>query len=517
MGASMKDSVFGLPIAYVRTCAALFVVLLASSAYFVQGIGPNQYARMDLVWAMVDQRTFSIDSFAGNTMDKSWKDGHYYSDKAPGLSFASIPPYLASKAVGWPRPDRIPTVMHAMTVAVVGVTSAVAAVLFFLTLTAIGVSRLWAATATAGWVLGTNAFGYLTMYYAHQFVGALLASSFALLHASKEGGWARRASWTVPVAGALGSWAAVSEFPAAIAGLLLFAYGARVLGLRRMLPFAAAAVPPVLLLLAYNACAFGSPFVMGYGVLVIKEVKHAMDQGVFGVGLPRWRPLLEILFGEARGLLPLSPFLVLAVPGAVRMAKDPKLRAEAWLAIAVTVYFVLLNAGYAFWYGGRSMGPRHVVPMLPFTVMLAAKGFEAASSLRRPFGRVAGGACALLVAASIATCTMVVAVEPELDTERFLVPPHPDMALLDMSHPLRAFVFPLFVRGYLSVKGVAPSGGIGLAYTAKGHEWDAFNLGEAMGLKGLASLAPLMTLWALCAVVIAMADRGKARSTAHKA
>jgi hypothetical protein len=492
-----------------QTAIALFVAIFVSNAYFVQGTGMNQNSRFDLVRAIVEQHALSIDTYESNTIDKSTMNGHYYSDKAPGLSFVSVPAYALVHALGWPSPDRPPDVLHVVTVLVIGVTSSAAAIILFLVLVSMGVRRLLAALGTVAWTLGTNAFGYATLFLAHQFVGALLIASFGLLHAAKDPRYAAHRRWLVPVAGAVGSLAAISEYPAAVAGVMLFAYGAYALGPRRMIPFAGAALAPVAVLMAYNASCFGGPFSLSYAHFAAPEVKEVFDQGLFGLGLPKLYPLGQILFGEARGLLPLSPFLVLAVPGAVVMARDPKRKGEAWLAIGVVLYFLLLNASLSSrspgWHAGVSMGPRFVVPMLPFAVMLAAVGFEAAARLRAPYGTPAVAACVLLVAVSVATCTMAVTVMPEFLDQRTVRSPDPSIPLPDMRHPLTAFVFPLFVRGYVSVKGVTSTGQLGLAYTAPHHEWDAFNLGEALGLPGLSSLLPLLLVWATAALACARA------------
>lgn len=478
-----------------RTALALFVVILASNAYFIQGTGINQNSRFDLVRAIVEQRQLTIDTYAANTFDRSFKDGHYYTDKAPGLSFAAVLPYAAVRAIGWPRPDRASTLLHVVTVLVIGTSTSAAAVGLFFTLLAMGVRRLLAALATVAWALGTNAFGYATLFYAHQFAAALLLAAFCLVRAGSDPKSARGARWLIPLAGALASWATISEYPAAVAGLMLFLYGIAILDLRRMVPFALAATVPILLLMSYNAACFDNPFTLSYTYFAEGHLKKFVDEGLFGVGLPELRPLGDILFGEMRGLLPLSPFLLLAVPGAVHMVRDPKLRSEAWVAVGMTAYFLLLTAGHLRGEAGAAMGPRYAVPLLPFAVMLAGHGFERVRRLRAPYGAASAAVCVLLVAWSIAICTMTVAVMPELADQRHLLPPSPAIAPPDMLHPLRTFVIPLFSHGYLGVKGVTPAGMLGLAYTAKGHEWDAFNLGEAMGLHGLSSLIPLGVVW----------------------
>jgi hypothetical protein len=491
-----------------RCCLALFVLALVSSAYFVQGVGMNQNSRFDLLRAIVEGHTLSIDAYEGNTMDKSARDGHFYSDKAPGLSFASVPVEELRDAAGWPGDDRPALAIHVLTVAVIGLSSAVAAVLLFLTLLRMGIARLAAALAVTGWLVGTHAFGYATLYYAHQFAAALLVASFCLIHACKDAPSSSGARWRLAMAGALAGWAAISEYPAAIAAAMIFVYGVVALGaaepplvaLRRIVPFVLAALPPIALLMAYDARCFGGPFRLGYGSLA-NDFHDTMATG-FGLTGPKLHVLGEILWSEWRGLFWLSPFLVLAFPGAALLARRAGTRLEAWLAVGISVFFLLFNASYEVWYGGASMGPRHVVPMLPFTVLLCAGTLDALGRVRAPLGTMARVvACALLVT-SVAVCTMTVAVMPELLEQRHIRSPGPGVDPPDMRYPLRTFVFPSFRRGYLGVKGTLPNGQMGIASTAPGHDWDAYNLGEALGLHGLASLAPLFAAWACLAFML---------------
>jgi hypothetical protein len=73
-------------------------------------------------------------------------------------------------------------------------------------------------------------------------------------------------------------------------------------------------------LLVYDQLAFGSPFTLGYSTVVGFE---GMQQGFFGIGWPKPRVLVSILFGRYRGLLPLSPVLVLVPVGLYAMLLGP--------------------------------------------------------------------------------------------------------------------------------------------------------------------------------------------------
>src|SRR5271157_3498936 len=74
-------------------------VAFVSYAYFYSGGGWNQNTRFDFVRAMVERGTLSIDAYHANTGDKAFKDGHYYSDKAPGQPLLAVPAAVVTRAV----------------------------------------------------------------------------------------------------------------------------------------------------------------------------------------------------------------------------------------------------------------------------------------------------------------------------------------------------------------------------------------------------------------------------------
>src|SRR5437868_9873088 len=72
--------------------------VLISYAYFYAGSGANQNSRFDLLRAIIERHTFSIDAYHMNTMDKAFWNGHFYCDKAPGQSFAAVPIVAGTRA-----------------------------------------------------------------------------------------------------------------------------------------------------------------------------------------------------------------------------------------------------------------------------------------------------------------------------------------------------------------------------------------------------------------------------------
>src|SRR5277367_602135 len=77
----------------------ILTVTFFSYAYFYEGAGWNQNSRFDMVRAIVEKGTLRIDEFQQNTEDKAFANGHYYSDKAPGLSLMAVPAARAGRVL----------------------------------------------------------------------------------------------------------------------------------------------------------------------------------------------------------------------------------------------------------------------------------------------------------------------------------------------------------------------------------------------------------------------------------
>jgi len=83
------------------------------------------------------------------------------------------------------------------------------------------------------------------------------------------------------------------------------------------------------------------------------------------------------VFAGSSGLLLVSPVLVAASYGLVLLRRTRPV--EALLCAAVTVFFLLLACSYYVPYGGTKLGPRFVVPALPFLAIGLGPAFA-----RRP-------------------------------------------------------------------------------------------------------------------------------------
>src|ERR1700688_989638 len=122
-----------------KTAILLGAVIFFSFMYFYEGGGWNQNSRFDVLRAIVERHTLQIDAYHENTQDKAHYNGHYYSDKAPGVVFLAVPfavvarPVLRSLGVDPESPRGEIALSYVVTAGAVALPAALAGVcLFFL-------------------------------------------------------------------------------------------------------------------------------------------------------------------------------------------------------------------------------------------------------------------------------------------------------------------------------------------------------------------------------------------------
>ena len=385
----------------------------------MHSMGWAQLAHFAQVRALADGRA-SIDPWHWETKDKAFRDGHFYSVKAPGLPLLVLPEYLALDAAGaWTvseeaaqnasRADhprwRPPGTAHdyliqfgyepgrAMRVerqvedetpmvwALTLVGAVIPAILLLLLVRWAG-DRIEpgygvAAAVTLG--LGTILMTFAAEFFSHVAAAALGFAAFAILFREREGP-PRLAP--VALAGLVAGLAVSFEYPMGLLGAILFVYALSRSASRlpRAAAYGAAALAGAAPALAFNAWALGSPLDFAYSSAVAVQgyTGHAMlglnDPGFFGIGIPRPGAALDLLVAS-RGILTLTPVLAVAVAGAVLMRQGAR-RAEANVVLAVTAVFFIYNSGYWLPFGGGTPGPRFLIPALPFLALGLAVAYR---------------------------------------------------------------------------------------------------------------------------------------------
>ena len=474
----------------IRLCALLiFSVIFFSYAYFYEGAGWNQNSRFDMVRAIVEQETLRIDAFHHNTGDKAFANGHYYSDKAPGLAFLAVPiaritrfPLRASN-IDPASPRGLIDLAYSLTLFAVGLPMAVACVCLFWIAMALGGSENGAAFAAVALGLATPMWAYSTLFWGHALAAACLVFAFACaLKLHEHAGSPGDVFWGLAL-GVTAGWAMVTEYPslpasAVIAGLalaLVWRDGVQ-RRLRVLLGVAAGALPCVAVLMLYQRAAFGSIFHPSYAYYppgAFSWMKH----GYMGLTYPRMDVALKLLFGCRRGLLFSGPVVLAGPFGLRRLWKQPATHAPAVAAALIAAYYFIFNASFFSWPAGWSYGPRYMSPGLPFLALGLAPLWDQAGRA----WRIALGA---LAAAGVGLTLMAVPVSVQ--------PP-------DEFHcPLTQFYWPSFWAGRFSLN----LGNVLIpAEQGTNRVHGSFNLGELLGLHGLASLLPWLAVGAFAAVL----------------
>ncbi len=466
--------------------AALVALLLGCYAYFYQAGGWNQNSRFNLVRATVEHGTLKTDRYAKNTGDDAVRNGHHYCDKAPGSSWLCTPPYaivyVASGAPANPSPRWLAWAAWFSIVVAVSVPSVIAAVFLARLARALGLGDRAAIVVALGWGLATMGLPYATLLYGNQIAGAFLLIAFTLLVEIRRGAAPRPARMIA--VGALIGFAGATEYPAALIAFPIAVYGLWVARLKPCLWAVLGGAVPLAALAWYHTAAFGSPGAFPYNFSVWKEPHTGW---FMGIGEPHGHALKEILVGAYRGLLYTTPWLALAVPGAVALAWSPQNRAEVAVCAWAVIMFLWLNSSIPPWHGGWGAGPRYLVPMLPFAAMLAGGVLvwitrATAAPALKVARVVATLALAGLLVHSAANMFAATVVKPEIDTR--------------YKRPYSQFVWKNFYAGKVAVSRQT----IDMRGNPEQGPRQAWNLGMKLGLDGLPSLLPLLAWFTACAV-----------------
>ncbi len=357
--------------------------------------------------AIVNHDTIAINAYHFNTMDDSKFDGHFYSNKAPGQSLVGVPVYLAFKlatalppiraavngleknsawnmalqdAAGRFVPPKLDFALlqYLESIVTAAIPSVLFLLLFFWFLGYFSSSLLNKAVLTLALGLGTIVFPYSQLFYSHVPGAGLDFAGFALVFIAANPNLPERrgSQWlrehtaaTVTLAGLALGLAVVFEYPAALISAAIGIYAVLRLP-RRTVPYLiAGCLPAIAIVMAYDYAAYHNPFTTGYGKYEVLWKQEG--RGIAGFTLPPSGSAIDgMTVSRFRGLFFLSPFLLLAFPGYVLGFLHYRAhRASMALLLAIPVAFFFAIACYWGWNGGQVVGPRYLIPMLPFLTL----------------------------------------------------------------------------------------------------------------------------------------------------
>ena len=367
-----------------RVAILVFSVLCVYfTGVFPPFANPNELSRFQTVVAMADDRTFAIDGAIarlGDHEDKAVDHGRFYSNKAPGLAFAAYPVYrllrLVLPAASNATADAIFLLTRLLTVSLV----CAAALRRFAARLLEGSDGRAAGLVLFAVALGTPYLFYARSFFSHAWTAALLFLAWDRLRRAEEANGSGRGGRTAAAAGILAAWAVISEYSVAPLAVALAVRTAAGRSGRRTGGFALGAALPLVLLGAYDAICFGSPWTLSSAREAAPEYADLAGRGVFGFGMPSPRIALAYLAGPARGVLLFCPFFVWSICGLVKWWRSGRARADWWLVVGGLAVFFVCLCGYPNWHGGWSLGSRYLLPGLFFAALPIAWALEGAWS-----------------------------------------------------------------------------------------------------------------------------------------
>ncbi len=446
---------------------ALGLLLLAVYGSFYASLGHNETAHLDLTRAIAEHGTLAVDRYRYNSADLVVHEGRTYSNKAPGTALLALPAYVAARTLTQALPlsetarwDLVAYLTILGSVALLSILGAVKS--FQLACRVTGDRRAALGSVLCLW-LATPLLAFSTLLFGHALAAALVALGAArLLDRDAPTSLGRDL-----LAGLCLGLAVTTEYPALLVALPLVAVSVPSRGRRAagVLLGCAIGLGPLLI---YQQMAFGDALFPAYQAYVAEGSRAnfpAHARGFLGVHWPGgfgfFDALAEITIRPARGLLRLCPVLWLALPGLLLLQRSGRRREAVAIAVA-GLALVTMNACYGdsivFWGGGTSLGPRHLIPMLPLLTLPVAHATQ-----RFPRSLLALGLVSALA------MLLGTAIEPRLPYEH--------------AQPLRDFLIPRYLRGEFALHQA-------VLFTP-GVPGTARHLGGVLGLPGPWQLVPL--------------------------
>lgn len=521
-----------------RIEVAIFIILFATYGYFHQGGGWSHNSRFAQVRSIVEEGKFEINNyvvyrsvediegqtrlrrlpvqkgiqseelaFTGNTGDISLFEERFYPNKPPGVVFAALPVYFVlyhfEHALGIDPDGWWPLTFNAYLTRTFSVSllAALGGMVFYrISLRLFPSVPAWShAASTMTFGLGTLMLPFATMLFDHDIVAALSLCGFLILLIERDAGCTLAQSAIALAAAGLVTGVSLLMGYSSVISVSLLAFCALTVARPRWKAvfFLLGSLLPVILLAWYHLLCFGSVWATAntyqYGFFQDKEML------LFGMFGPlRLGAMVKLLFSGYRGLFYTSPVLALAFVGFWLMARGTNRHAELWLCVTMFVCFLLANSSYNNWDGGWTIGPRYLIPALPFLSLPLALLFE---KFPRATSAVAGLSVTIMLLATV-------------------VDPQPTWMI---QNPLTQYTLPLLRGATMTlgkidgsplsplIQGPVSANPVGVyeswVYPVSGpgtiqQQWHSFNLGEFIWPGSLMSLVPLLTLWALGVVML---------------
>lgn len=368
----------------------LFLLLFTQSSITMT----NPASRFLTIESLVENGDFSITEKHRATDDKFFRNGEYYSSKAPLLSVMGAAVYYPLRKLGFNLPENdflAPNfAVYSITLALVGGSAWLLLYFFLKFLKLAGAKSRTRLLLGLGLAAGTLYLPFSTTLNNHTIAGSLLFISFYFLFKMKNSGQPQAGYFAA--SGFTASLAAAIELPAGLLFLALFAaYILWSFPKRYLAYYFLGALPPLMAHLYLNYRLVGDllppQFHPELGA-AMPDRNLSVWQGLGGSGpVNSLHPLLyifNILFGTYGWFL-YSPLLLVPAYGAYRAIKDknPLFKKEAVIVLsglAVLIAFYTIKVRI---YTESSFGFRWLIAATPLLYLFAACLFQGQSEKYR--------------------------------------------------------------------------------------------------------------------------------------
>ncbi|MFI5163826.1 MAG: hypothetical protein ACHQHP_01115 [Bacteroidia bacterium] len=332
-----------------------FIVLFAILNFFLACFyldtwqNGNTTSRAIAVLAFAESHTLQIDKRQEESVDKSFINGHYYSDKAPLPLFLVIPFYELVNLFGINPANSEKTAYIIGDILCGSVPFTLIVLVSFLSIRKKNNSAMSPVLCSMLPFYASFIFIYSGTFYAHLLSAFFLLMAYICLRGQKK----------YFLAGILCGLSFLSEFPTA---LVLIIWGAQIYfrqkSISPVLKFSAGILPSLLFIAVYNYCLTGNMLTSSYKYHAMQDI-HSN----YGFSLPTLHALWGLSFSPYRGIIFYTPFLLLYFYEELKPILSISFR--QWVSVFFTNYLAIISisslvfiSGYFEWWGGWCYGPR---------------------------------------------------------------------------------------------------------------------------------------------------------------
>ncbi len=339
-----------------------FILNLALSSFYLDTWkNANTTSRALPIISYFEDGSFRFDKYHELTCDKSFIDGHYYTDKAPLPTFVVLPFFGILIQSGLISPDENGSLFgdHIYLLGGFLTASLPFAIILLIVFLAIknlktNVSPVFLSTLP---FYASFIFVFTGTYFPHILSGFLLLASYIYLKKEKY-----------LIAGIFAGLSFLCEYNLAV---IFMVWGVLIIirnkSIRPVVNYSLGVLPSIVFILSYNYYFTGSTFKMLY-------MFHNFDElhSNYGFSFPGFTSVWGLSFSWYKGLFFYSPFILLFIIMAFKPAflRGTRYLLTNYLIIPIIVYYFFI-ASYFAWWGGWTYGPRF---LLGVAILLTYEG-----------------------------------------------------------------------------------------------------------------------------------------------